>query len=105
VERCPVEEAAVVRHRVARNQPAPEAYPATIVDVSSRGAALRVPRDFDMVVNRVIEIGIDGSWSRARVVWSRIGIDGRRLCGVEYTDTFPQFLPALARWLDRHVMA
>jgi hypothetical protein len=102
VERCPVDEAAVVRQHVARNQPRAEAFPATIVDVSGLGAALRVPRDFDLVPNHMIEIGIDGSWTRARVVWSRMGLDGSRIGGVEYAEAFPEFLPALARWLDRH---
>jgi hypothetical protein len=102
VERCPVDEAAVVRQVAARNQPRPDAFPCTIVDVSGRGAALRVPRDFDMIANRLIEIGVDGSWTRARVVWSRVGLDGYKLGGVEFAEAFPDFLPALARWLDRH---
>jgi hypothetical protein len=61
-----------------------------------------VPAEFEMVPNRMIEIGVDGAWSRARVVWSRIGLDGQRLCGVEFAEAFPTFLPALATWLDRH---
>ena len=105
VERCPVDEAAAVRHVVARNQPRPVAHPATIVDVSTRGAAVRVPFDFDLVPNRMIEIGIDGAWSRVRVVWSRIGLDGQRIGGVEFAEAFPSFLPALATWLERHEAA
>jgi hypothetical protein len=106
VERCPVDEAAVVRHHVARNQPPPEPYPATVVDVSSLGAALRVPLDFDLLPNRMVEIGIDGTWTRARVVWSRVGLDGCRIGGIEFAEALPEFLPALGRWLDRHdVMA
>jgi hypothetical protein len=105
VERCPVDEAAAVRHVVARNQPRPVAHPATIVDVSALGAAVRVPFDFDMVANRMIEIGIDGVWSRARVVWSRVGLDGQRIGGVEFAESFPSFLPALATWLDHHEVA
>jgi len=102
VERCPVDEAAVVRHHVARNQPPADPFCATIVDVSSRGAAVRVPRDFEVVPNRLIELGVDGSWTRARVVWSRMGLDGHRIAGVEFAEAFPEFLPALGRWLDRH---
>jgi hypothetical protein len=102
VDRCPVDEAAVVRQPAARNQTRPDALPATIVDVSSRGAALCVPLEFDLVPNRIIEIGIDGAWTRARVVWSRLGLDGRRIGGVEFAEAFPSFLPALATWPDRH---
>jgi hypothetical protein len=92
----------VVRHHVARNQPPADPFCATIVDVSSRGAAVRVPRDFEVVPNRLIELGVDGSWTRARVVWSRMGLDGHRIAGVEFAEAFPEFLPALGRWLDRH---
>ena len=102
VERCPVDEAAVVRQLAARNQPRPAAHPATIIDVSTLGAALRVPLEVELIPNRMIEIGIDGAWSRARVVWSRIGLDGMRIGGVEFAEAFPSFLPALATWLDRH---
>ena len=101
-DRCPVEEAAVIRPLAARNQPRPEAHPATIVDVSGLGAALRVHRDVDLTPNRMIEIGLDGTWTRARIVWSRVGLDGMRIGGVEFAEAFPNFLPALSRWLDRH---
>ena len=105
VERCPVDEAAAVRQVVARNQPRPVAHPAIIVDVSPLGAALRVPVEVPLVPNRMIEIGVDGSWSRARVVWSRIGLDGMRIGGVEFAEALPSFLPALATWLERHQAA
>ena len=52
VERCPVDEAAVVRQLAARNQPRPVAHPAIIVDVSPLGAALRVPVEVPLVPNR-----------------------------------------------------
>jgi hypothetical protein len=105
VERCPVDEAAAVRQVVARNQPRPVAHPAIIVDVSPLGAALRVPVEVPLVANRMIEVGVDGSWSRARVVWSRIGLDGMRIGGVEFAEALPSFLPALATWLERHQAA
>lgn len=105
VERCPVDQAAVVRQIAARNQPRPLPQPATIVDVSTKGAALRVELEVDLVPGRVIEIGIDGTWTRARVVWSRIGLDGCRIGGVEFAEAFPLFLPALESWLDRHEVA
>jgi hypothetical protein len=102
VERCPVGEAAVVRQLAARNQPRPVAHPAIIVDVSTRGAALRVPVEVELMPNRMIEIGVDGAWSRARVVWCRVGLDGQRIGGVEFAEAFPSFLTALAVWLDDH---
>jgi hypothetical protein len=72
------------------------------MDILPRGAALRVPSEVELVPNRMIELGIDGAWSRARVVWSRIGLDGQRIGGVEFAEAFPAFLPALAVWLDHH---
>ena len=100
VERCPVDEAAAVRQVVARNQPRPVAHPAIIVDVSTLGAASACRR-FPLVPNRMIEIGIDGSWSRARVVWSRIGLDGS--ASVASSSPRPSSVPpALATWLERH---
>ncbi len=100
VERCPVEEAARVRALAARNQPQPEPRPVTIANVSVRGAGLR-GRDVELVAGHTIELGIDGDWSKCRVVWSQPGLDDTMVAGVEFVDAEPRFLPALLRWIER----
>jgi hypothetical protein len=101
VDRLPVAEAARVRAVVADDQPRPDSYPAMIVDVTGDGAGLVVPVEADLVPGRVIEIGVDGSWSPAHVVWSRPSDDSRLLAGILFTDAHPEFLPALLGWLQR----
>jgi hypothetical protein len=100
-ERCPVEEAAVVRAVAARNQPRPPIYAVTIVDVSLKGAGLRAPRDIELRPGWAVELGIDGQWSRCRIVWSQLDFVGTQVAGVEFAEAVPGFVPALLRWLDR----
>jgi len=101
LDRCPVEDAAVVRPVVARNQPVPPARPVTIVNVSLRGAGLRGGGDVELVAGHTVELGIDGDWSRCRVVWGGAGIDGAPVAGVEFIEGKPSFLPALLAWIER----
>ena len=101
VQRLPVAEAARVRAVAAENRPRSTSYPAVIVDVSGTGAGLVVPREAELEPGRVIEIGVEGSWSTARVIWSRPSADNRLTAGVRFSDAHPSFLPALLGWLQR----
>ena len=102
VERLIAEEAALVRTVPARNGPPPSTHPACIVDISIRGAGVRVPAALDMAPGTLIDLGLDESWSRTRVVWSRPGWHDDLVAGVEFTDADPAFLAALGRWLDNY---
>ena len=77
-------------------------HPACIVDISVKGAGLRVPDVVDLAPGTPLDLGLDGSWSRARVVWSRPGWHDDLVAGVEFTDADPAFLTALGRWLDNY---
>jgi len=101
VERCPVEEAALIRSVAARNQPRPPAYPATIVDVSVKGAGIRTSNEITLRPGWTVELGVDGAWSRCRVMWSRPDLQGGQAAGVMFTNALHGFLPALLSWLDR----
>jgi PilZ domain len=102
VARLPVSEAARVRAVATEDQPRPTSYSAIIVDVSGVGAGLIVPAEAELEPGRMIEIGVDGSWSVARVIWSRpSGPDRRLIAGVQFTEGHPEFLPALLGWLQR----
>jgi hypothetical protein len=96
-----VDEAAVLRPVVARNQRQPPARPVTIVNVSLRGVGLRGGPDADLVQGHTVELGIDGDWSRCRVVWSAEGIDNTTVAGIEFVEKEPSFLPALRAWIER----
>ena len=104
-ERCPVEEAALLRCVAARNQPRPPSRRVTIVNVSVRGAGLRVAPGIALEPGRTIELGIDGDWSRCRVIWVSPGTDGGTVGGVAFVDARPSFLPALLRWIERESAA
>jgi hypothetical protein len=101
VKRLPVAEVARVRAVAAEDQPRPTSYSAMIVDVSGSGAGLIVPAEAELEPGQLIEIGVEGAWSPARVVWSRPSPDRSLIAGVEFTDAHPEFLPALFGWLQR----
>jgi hypothetical protein len=101
VERCPVEEAALIRSVAARNQPRPSAHPATIIDVSVKGARIRTTNDITLRPGWTVELGVDGAWSRCRIVWCRPDLAGGQVAGVMFTNALHGFLPALLGWLDR----
>jgi len=102
VERLIADEAALVRTVPPRSDLLAATHPACIVDISVKGAGLRVPDVVDLTPGTPIDLGLDGSWSRARVVWSRPGWHDDLVAGVEFTDADPAFLTALARWLDNY---
>jgi hypothetical protein len=102
VERLIAEEAALVRVVPARSGVLPLAHPACIVDISVKGAGLRVPAVLDLAPGALVELGIDEAWSRACVVWSRPGLSDDLVAGVEFTESDPAFLPALVRWLNNY---
>jgi len=71
--------------------------PVTIVDVSVSGAALHMPVDTEIVLHDVFDLGIDGAWGTVRVVWGKRDVDDVLICGVEFLDPHPAFLPTLHR--------
>jgi hypothetical protein len=101
VERCPVQEAAVIRAVAARNQPRPPAYPVTITDVSVKGAGLWTTSAIELRPGWLIELGIDDQWSRCRIVWSRPEIGGGQIAGVEFSNAMHGFMAALLQWIER----
>jgi PilZ domain-containing protein len=101
VERCPVQEAAFIRSVAARNQPRPPAHPATIIDVSVKGAGLRTSSDIELRPGWTVELGVDETWSRCRIIWSRPDLGGGQVAGVEFTNALHGFLPALQGWIER----
>jgi hypothetical protein len=81
-----IEAAALIRPVTAKNQfPAPS-VPATVVDVTANGLGLRVDPGADVTPNRMIELGIDGHWTRGRVIWSGQGIHNAVIAGIELTE-------------------
>ena len=101
VARCPVEEAALIRPVAARNQPRPPAHPATIVDVSVNGVGLRTSHEITLRPGWIVELGVDGAWSRCRIIWACPHPEGGQAAGVAFTNALHGFLPALLSWLDR----
>ena len=86
-DRTRIEASALIRPVTAEDQPPPVPSPATIVDISARGLGLRVAAGVDVTPDRLIEIGVDGRWGRARIVWSREGVRDAVIAGIELADT------------------
>ena len=76
---------ALVRPVAARNQPPFPARPAVIVDVRDDTIGLRLESDTELAPNRIVELAVDGSWSRARVLWSRAGVRNAFIASVQVT--------------------
>ncbi|CAN5449126.1 hypothetical protein BH10ACT1_BH10ACT1_43140 [soil metagenome] len=75
--------------------------PVRIVEASISGASLQIEAGFELGLHEVVNLGIDDQWGRVRVTWSQSGIGGVLVCGVEFLDAEPAFLPTVASWLDR----
>src|SRR4051812_37116786 len=81
VRRLPIDEAAFVRPLFARTPPS---RPVTILDLTSRGASVSVPPGQWLTPGRLVELGVSGVWSPARVVWSQPTSDGGVVAGVHF---------------------
>jgi hypothetical protein len=87
VERTRIQAAALIRPVTAKNQFPATPVPVTVVDVSAHGLGLRVEPGTDVTPNRMIELGIDGHWTRGRVIWSANGIRNAVIAGIELAET------------------
>jgi hypothetical protein len=74
---------ALVRPVAARNQPPSPAREAIVVDVRDDTIGLRLDMDADLAPNRIIEVAVDGCWSRGRVLWSRAGVRNALIASVQ----------------------
>ncbi len=75
---------------------------AEVRDVSVTGCLLAVPTDAPLEVNQVCDLEITGERGRMRV--RRLTpADGELLCGAEFVDPRPAFLPTIYQWLGREV--
>jgi hypothetical protein len=73
----------------------------SIIDVSISGASIRVPPDSELVPKQLALLGVDGATGNVRIVWIRSDGAGNEICGVQFLDPRPAFLPTLYRWLGR----
>lgn len=69
----------------------------TIMDISSSGASLVMAYDDQIQPAQVFDLGVDGRWGGVRVVRAERGVSGALLCGVEFLEPCPDFLPLLYR--------
>jgi hypothetical protein len=73
---------------------------AEIRDVSVTGALVAVPADSPLGIGQGCDLEIAGE--RGRVWVRRLAVENRELlCGVEFMDARPAFLPTVYRWLGR----
>jgi hypothetical protein len=75
--------------------------PVHILDVSISGASLRVPADSQLLPKQLALLGVGDETGNVRVIWIRPDAEGHDLCGVQFLDPRPAFLPTLYRWLGR----
>jgi hypothetical protein len=75
--------------------------PIQIMDVSISGASLRVPPDAELSPKQLALLSVGGQSGTVRIVWMRPDGSGNGLCGVQFLDPRPAFLPTLYRWMGR----
>jgi PilZ domain len=75
--------------------------PVQILDVSISGASVRAAADAELVPKQLAVFSVDGAAGNVRLVWIRPDEDGHRMCGLQFLDPRPAFLPTLYRWLGR----
>jgi hypothetical protein len=100
-ERTEVHRAAIViEHRKRFGRVKEELITAEIRDLSVTGALLALPSATPLVVGQVCDLEISRERGRMRV--RRIESDETELlCGIEFIDTRPAFLPTIYQWLGR----
>jgi hypothetical protein len=101
-ERLPIREAASIRPVRTPGQPPPPAHPATVINITVYGCGLRVPAACGLQKGSVVELGVNDTWSRARVAWVSEPWNGEVDAGLEFTALHAQFVPALLDWLSVH---
>jgi hypothetical protein len=75
--------------------------PVHILDVSISGASLRADKDAELVPKQLALLDVEGDSGNVRVIWMRPEDEAHLLCGVQFLDPRPAFLPTLYRWLGR----
>jgi PilZ domain len=69
-------------------------------DVSMSGALLVLSNDVNVTIGQVVDLVLDGH--RGAVKVRRLAPTGTAtMCGVEFLDPHPDFLPSVHRWLGR----
>jgi hypothetical protein len=100
-DRAKVRRAAIViKHRKRFGRVKEELVGVEVRDVSVTGALLAVPTDIQLQAGQECELEITGQRGRSRI--RRLSpADGELLCGVEFADSRPAFLPTIYQWLGR----
>jgi hypothetical protein len=62
---------------------------------------VRAAADAELVPKQLAVFSVGGTAGNVRLVWIRPDADGSRICGVQFLDPRPAFLPTLYRWLGR----
>ncbi len=75
--------------------------PVHILDVSISGASLQVPPESGVTPRQLALLSVSGTTGNVRVIWVRPDGTGGEMCGVQFLDPRPAFLPTLYRWLER----
>jgi PilZ domain len=75
--------------------------PVQILDVSMSGASVRAPADAELVPRQLAVFTVGDASGAVRIVWIRPDDTQNRMCGVQFLDPRPAFLPTLYRWLGR----
>jgi hypothetical protein len=75
--------------------------PVQILDVSISGASLRAPGGSELSAKQLAILSVGGATGNVRLIWMRPEGTGNDICGVQFLDPRPAFLPTLYRWLGR----
>ena len=95
-KKTPAHEQVLIREVSGQHRSETSSDSARLVDASAQAAHLRCPADdAGFAVGRFVEIGVEATWSRARVVWTRVNLEGARYGGVIFTDPEPRVLAHL----------
>jgi hypothetical protein len=88
----------VIKHRKRFGRVKEELIGAEVRDVSVTGALLAVRADAPLEVGQVCDLEITGQRGRTRI--RRLtSAQVELLCGVEFIDPRPPFLPTIFQWL------
>jgi hypothetical protein len=100
-DRAKVRRAAIViKHRKRFGRVKEELIGVEVRDVSVTGALLAVPAEVALQVGHHCELEITGARGETRI--RRVEPAGETLlCGIEFVDPRPAFLPTIYQWLGR----
>jgi hypothetical protein len=76
-------------------------HPVQILDVSISGASLQIAPEAELSPKQLARLEVGGDRGNVRIVWLRQDGGGNSICGVQFLDARPAFLPTLYRWMGR----